>query len=58
MVYPYEDSEPSICRLCGKDISERQMVKICHECIRLQQQDIRGVPGAKYGRDKSNDPSV
>lgn len=57
MAYPYDDNEPSLCRSCGKDIPENYMIKICAECIRKEQQDTRKIPGVRYGRDKSGDPS-
>jgi NMD protein affecting ribosome stability and mRNA decay len=53
MPYPYEDDEPSICRMCGKDIPETMLIRICSECIRSDQQDTIKIPGVRYGRNHS-----
>lgn len=58
MVYPYSDDEPAICRMCGKDISEKQLIRICAECIRSHQQDVRRIPGVRYGRNQHSGTSI
>lgn len=55
MAYPYDDDDPPICRLCGKDMPPHTVIRICAECVRKESQERIRIARPIYGRPKPRD---